>query len=101
MLTSLEEFTLMYYQCDAPDQENQCLTPEARFVLPALTNFDFTGATNYSEYLLARIDAPRLIHLSTIFFDQFPNFDNPHLVQLISRTRHTKLRDTQKSLSQF
>jgi hypothetical protein len=86
MLTSLEEFTLMYYQCDVPDQENQYLTPEARVVLPALTNFDFTGATNYSEYLLARIDAPRLIHLSTIFFDQFPNFDNPHLVQLISRT---------------
>ena len=45
MLTSLEEFTLMYMYdlFETSDQENQCLPPEARVVLPALTDFDFTG----------------------------------------------------------
>ena len=69
-LTSLEYFTLMYsHLFESPDQENQCSPPQARYVLPALTSFYFQGVTDYLEYIVARIDAPRLFCLSITFFD--------------------------------
>ena len=90
VLTSLEEFTLMYRLFETPDQENQFLPVSARSVLPALTSFDFQGVADYLEELVARIDAPRLSHLSITFFDQAGNFNNPHLVQFFSRTPNFK-----------
>jgi hypothetical protein len=54
----------MYRLFETPDQENQFLPVSARSVLPALTSFDFWGVADYLEELVARIDAPRLSHLS-------------------------------------
>jgi hypothetical protein len=87
VLTSLEEFTLMYHQFESPDQENQCPSLPACPVLPALTTFHFQGVTDYLEDLVGQIDAPRLSLLSITFFDdQVINFDNQSLVQFISCT---------------
>ena len=39
---------------------------------------------------MARIDTPRLLHLSITFFNQIA-FDTPHFIQFISRTPKLKL----------
>ncbi len=59
--------------------------PMTHSILPDLTDFQFEGASEYLDDLVARIDAPRLDKLSITFFPQM-NYDSPHLVQFISRT---------------
>ena len=43
--------------------------PPTRDVLPSLTSFQFTGASNYLEEFVARIETPRLTTLSITFYD--------------------------------
>ena len=57
-----------------------------RTVLPALTYFEFRGASEYFENLLARIDAPLLDTISTSFFTGYPLSDSPQLAQFMRRT---------------
>ena len=45
--------------------------------------FAFKGVNEYFEEFLARIDTPRLDHLSTTFFNDI-DFDIPELIQLIT-----------------
>jgi hypothetical protein len=86
MLTSLDEFYFQFISPQSfPDQESRRSPPPTRFVLPALTNFGFKGVNEYLEELVARIDAPQLLVLSTTFFNDI-DFDTPELVQFISRT---------------
>jgi len=63
--------------------------PLAPFVLPALTRLEFQGRSYYLERLVARIDAPVLLYLGMIFF-QDDNFDVPQLHRFISHAE--KLR---------
>jgi hypothetical protein len=59
--------------------------PLTRIVLPTLTIFLFTGASEYLEDLVAHISAPRLGKLEITFFNQII-FDTPQSIQFISRT---------------
>ena len=74
------EFPQLY-----PDRESRRPRPPARSVLPALEVFTYKGLNEYSEKLLAQIDAPRLYRLSTTFFDEI-DFSAPELTQFITRT---------------
>ena len=85
-LTSLDTFSLGFVSFQSrPDRESRHPPLITRSVLPDLTTICFQGAGEYLDDLVARIDAPRLCHLSITFLHQ-RNFDTPHLVQLISRT---------------
>ena len=85
VLTSLESFAIGF----KTDEESffylqsRCPPPSTRTVLPALTQLEFSGVSQYLEDLVARVVAPRLFHLSITFFAA-TFFDTPHLVQFTS-----------------
>ena len=82
-LTSLEGLYLEFKSPPPhPDRESQHLPPPTRIVLPVLTRFLFKGVGEYSEHLVARIDAPRLIVLDITFFNDII-FDAPQLARFI------------------
>jgi len=68
-----------------PPQEDRCLPPPTRTVLPALSLLDFRGVSEYLEDLVAQIDAPVLEEIRTVFFHQLV-FDTPQLLQFLNRT---------------
>ena len=69
-LTSLEWLSLGFRSSQPrPDQESQHPPPSIRTSLPVLDRFAFNGGSEYLEYLVARIDAPRLRFLSITFFN--------------------------------
>jgi len=70
-----------------PDQPSPPL--QTRVVLPALTNLSFSGMTDYSEDLFARIDAPVLNKFSMSFFLDLV-FYLPHFKQFIGRAKGLK-----------
>ena len=87
VLTNLRTLSLNFlFPLSRPDWESQPLPPTTRSSLSCLDGFWFTGASEYLDDLVAWIDAPRLHILSISFFEQFDDFDNPHLVQFIGRT---------------
>jgi hypothetical protein len=55
-----------------------------RAILPTLTRFNFRGASEYLEDLVAQIDAPSLTHVNITFFNQLI-FQVPRLSQFIGR----------------
>jgi len=59
-----------------------------RVILPALTNFDFSGTSEYLEYIVSRIDAP-LDCISVTFFNKLVS-DIPLLRDFIGRTEILK-----------
>ena len=67
------------------DQENQRPPMPTRTVFPALTRFEFKGASEYLDDLVARFDAPLLNSISVTFFHE-PIFDIPQLAQFTRRT---------------
>ena len=89
MATCLSALTSLHTLClefrSGPDRESRHSPPMTRSILPDLASIRFKGASEYLDYLVAWIDAPRLNELSITFFPQI-NFDTPHLVQFISRT---------------
>jgi len=68
-----------------PPQEDRCVPPPTRTVLPALSILDFRGVSEYLEDLVAQIDAPQLKEVRTVFFHQLV-FDTPQLPQFFNRT---------------
>ena len=72
-----------------PNEEGRLPPPITRVVLPALTEFFFTGDNEYLEDTLPRIDTPRLCDVLITFFNQ-PAFDTPSLRDFISRTESFK-----------
>ena len=59
--------------------------PQTRTVLPALIRFEFQGASEYLEDLLARIDTPMLNSIWVTLFSQLL-FDIPQFSQFMERT---------------
>jgi hypothetical protein len=55
-------FIQFQYTLLSPDETHP--PPDTRNVLPALTNLQFTGPTNYMEDFVAHIDCPRLNQIS-------------------------------------
>ena len=91
-LTSLEKLSLRFL---FPRHTAALSPPLPRSILPNLTEIDFKGPSEYSEEILARIDAPRLNKLCIILLNQFI-FDTPQVFQFISR--RPKLRAPERGL---
>ncbi len=84
-LTRLETFSLEFQSPrSCPGRGRRRPPPPTRLVLPALTQFDFKGVSEYLEDLVARIDAPLLDRLDIEFFPQLI-FHTPQLAQFIGR----------------
>ena len=75
-----------------PDPESRRPPPQTRTLLPVLTILHFQGVVEYSEDLVARIDAPLLENLAVTFFHQ-DIFHTAQLTQFISRTPRFSARD--------
>jgi hypothetical protein len=75
-----------------PDPQSRRSLPPTRIFLPALTNFDFEGASEYLEDLVARIDTPQLRYFRITLFNQF-DLDTLQLAQFITRTPTLKAHD--------
>jgi hypothetical protein len=69
--------------------------PLTRAALPALFNLTFSGASEYFEDFVARIDAPRLTSLNIVFFMDLI-FDIPRLRNFIDRTEGLESFDQSK-----
>ena len=68
-----------------PDRARRRPPPPMRSALPALTQFDFRGVSEYLEDLVTWIDAPSLVSISVTFFNQLI-FNIPQLTQFMRRT---------------
>ena len=86
-LTSLESLVLDFQHPrprPALESRRLPLPPSILSILPSLTSILFSGASEYSEEILARIDAPRLDFLYISFFNQII-FDTPQLSKFVGR----------------
>ncbi|KAH9974466.1 hypothetical protein BGW80DRAFT_1559958 [Lactifluus volemus] len=94
-LTSLTELSIGFKSpASRPDPTTRRPPPLTRAVLPALTNFDFHGVSEYLEDLMAQIDAPLLRAVAITFFNQLV-FGFQHLpwFMTFSSTRRFSLID--------
>ena len=83
-LTSLERLSLGFESpLPRPDWESQRPSPPKITTLPVLKSFEFKGVCEYLEYLVARIDSPRLNVLDITFFNDIV-FDTPQFSRFIS-----------------
>jgi hypothetical protein len=91
-LTSLKSLHLDFLLISRPDWETRHPPSQPRSVLPALTDIQFKGTSEYLEDLLACIDAPQLNALFLSLVNQI-DLDVPKLAQFISRTPMFKTLD--------
>jgi hypothetical protein len=90
-LTTLKRLEFLGLDFESPrsypnwEGQHLPLPTHTHSVLPALTQFEFRGISEYLEDLAARIDAPLLDELYIVFFHQLV-FDTPHLAHFINRT---------------
>ena len=89
-LTRLEILILAFESPESfPITEHRPTPPSTRTLLPALTELQFGGVSEYLEDLVVRIDAPLLDNLIIHLFDQFIP-DTPQLARFINRTPKLK-----------
>ena len=70
-LTRLTDLVISFKSpAPRPDRRGPPPPTLARVILPALEELSFRGVSEYLEYLVARIDAPRLLTLDITFFNQ-------------------------------
>jgi hypothetical protein len=83
VLSRLQSLSIAF-QSPTPDpkRRNRPVPPQTRSVLPALTDLEFQGISEYLEVLAARIDAPllRFDRFKITFFNQLL-FDIPQIVR--------------------
>jgi hypothetical protein len=63
-----------------------------RVVVPALTSFEFEGASDYLEDLVARIDCPKLKGVKIWYFHRHASFRTAQLFEFINRSEEPLLR---------
>jgi hypothetical protein len=86
-LISLEALCLEYQSPPPhPDSESRRPRLPTRSVQPALVDFEFSGASEYLEDFVARIDVPQLGSLSITFFDKIISATS-QVVQFIYRLK--------------
>ena len=83
MLTRLKTIHIEFQTAARPDLIPR--PPETRAVLPALTEFEFQGASEYLEDLVARIDGPQLNRIHTVYLNQIIDFQVAQLSNFIDR----------------
>ncbi|KAH8980448.1 hypothetical protein EDB86DRAFT_2980203 [Lactarius hatsudake] len=67
------------------------LPPVAPVVLPALTGFEFSGASEYLGDLVSRIDSPQLNKVRVSFRNQFVDIQVAQLFKFIGRSEDPEL----------
>jgi hypothetical protein len=72
-----------------PDQSHP--PPVTRTVLPALTTFEFQGASEYLEDLVSRIDGPQLKRIYIYYLNQLVDFQVAQFLKFIDRSVGPKL----------
>jgi hypothetical protein len=65
--------------------------PVTRTILPALNCFQFRGASEYLEELVAQVDSPQLNRLSIDYLNQLVDFQVPQLSEFVSRSEGLNL----------
>ena len=90
-LTALPHLRFLYIGFRSPPSGLLQLSPPhlTRVTLPALSELDFSGASEYFEDFVARIETPRLTSLRTVFFMDLI-FDIPRLRNFIDHTEGLK-----------
>lgn len=83
-LTNLETLILNVDPESLLVREHRPSPPPTRTLLPALTDLEFDGVSEYLEDLVVRIDTPILDNLKILFFHKFIP-DTPQLTQFINR----------------
>jgi hypothetical protein len=83
-LPMLEKFTIEYR--GAAYLPDQIRPPPSRAVLPALTSFQFRGASKYLEDLVARIEGPQLIAITIAYSEPPGDFPVAQLIEFIDRS---------------
>jgi hypothetical protein len=92
ILTRLKKLDLQFESPQSrPDRRSRRPLPPTRTLLPVLTILFFKGVCEYSEDLVARIDAPLLKALDITFFHQLI-LDTTQLTQF--HQSHTKVRES-------
>ena len=91
VLTRLETLIIDFESSESRPEQNQPPPPQTRTLLPALTQLQFSGAGEYAEDLVARIDAPLLDKLKINFFQQLI-FPAPQLTRFVRRIPKFKAR---------
>ena len=89
-LPRLRDFTIEIRSA-TPRPDRIHLPPVTRTVLPALTRFEFRGASEYLEDLASRIDTPQLDWTHIFYFNQLVDFQVPQLAMFLDRTVGPKL----------
>ncbi|KAH8979782.1 hypothetical protein EDB86DRAFT_3107855 [Lactarius hatsudake] len=85
------ESIVIEFQSAIPHPDRISPPPVTRTVLPALTSFEFNGASEYLEDLVARIDSPQLDRIRIDYFNPFVDFQVGQLSKFIDRSVGTKL----------
>jgi hypothetical protein len=92
MLPRLQFVSIVFESQESfPDLANRRPPSPARAVLPALTRFSFQGVSEYSEDLMARIDAPLIDDLCLQFFNQPVVI--PQVLRFITRAKQLERPD--------
>ena len=98
-MTNLESLLIRFKSpLSRPHQESRHPLPPTRTVLPALTRYEFKGASEYLEDFVVRVDAPLLDSIYITFFHQLI-FDIPRLAQFMGRT--TRFQELKEAHVQF
>jgi len=93
-LVALPNLGFLSIEFRSPSSRPLQLSPPnlTRAALPALSNLDFSGVSEYFEDFVARIDTPRLTRLYIVFFMDLI-FNIPRLCNFIDRTGGIELFD--------
>ena len=83
-LPRLETF-FMEFRLATSRPDRMSPPPATRIVLPALTRFEFKGASEYLEGLVAQIDTPQLDRICINYYNQLADFRAAQLSQFIDR----------------
>ena len=75
-----------HFQSALPRPDRIPLPPITQIVLPALTYFNFTGASEYLEDFVARIDTPQLDWVRVVLFNQLADIQATQLSQFVARS---------------
>ncbi len=79
------------HESDARLRDDSRVTTQLQHILPALTSFRFTGASEYLEDLISWIEGPQLNEISIDYFDQLVGFQADQLSKFIHRSVDPKL----------
>ena len=93
MLVNLKRLIITFLSpVSRPDRKSRNPPPPTPTVLPALTQYEFSGASDYLEDFVARIDAPSLNSTYITFFPPLTSY-LPRLAQFMGRiTRFQELK---------